>query len=64
MIFGLVTSALCMFQHTTITTVTSLEAITFWFTVRGFTRAFTITPLTTGSLPSARIQIRMASAQV
>ena len=38
-IFGLVTSALCMFQHTTITTVTSLEAITFWFTVRGFTRA-------------------------
>ena len=49
-IFGLATSALCMFQHTTITTVTSLEAITFWFTVRGFTRAFTITPLTTGSL--------------
>ena len=54
-IFGLVTSALCMFQHTTITTVTSLEAITFWFTVRGFTRAFTITPLTTGSLAPARI---------
>ena len=48
-IFGLATSALCMFQHTTITTVTSLEAITFWFTVRA-SPAFTITPLTTGSL--------------
>ena len=60
-IFGLVTSALCMFQHTTITTVTSLEAITFWFTVRGFTRAFTITPLTTGSLALQESQIRMGS---
>jgi EmrB/QacA subfamily drug resistance transporter len=61
-IFGLATSALCMFQHTTITTVTSLEAITFWFTVRGFTRAFTITPLTTGSLaPLQESQIRMGS---
>ena len=61
-IFGLATSALCMFQHATITTVTSLEAITFWFTVRGFTRAFTITPLTTGSLaPLAESQIRMGS---
>jgi EmrB/QacA subfamily drug resistance transporter len=61
-IFGLVTSALCMFQHTTITTVTSLGAITFWFTVRGFTRAFTITPLSTGSLaPLQESQIRMGS---
>ncbi|HSX77362.1 MAG TPA: DHA2 family efflux MFS transporter permease subunit, partial [Candidatus Saccharimonadia bacterium] len=61
-IFGLATSALCMFQHATITTVTSLEAITFWFTVRGFTRAFTITPLTTGSLaPLRESQIRMGS---
>lgn len=61
-IFGLATSALCMFQHTTITTVTSLGAITFWFTVRGFTRAFTITPLTTGSLaPLQESQVRMGS---
>jgi DHA2 family multidrug resistance protein len=61
-IFGLATSALCMFQHTTITTVTSLGAITFWFTVRAFTRAFTITPLTTGSLaPLQESQIRMGS---
>jgi DHA2 family multidrug resistance protein len=61
-IFGLATSALCMFQHTTITTVTTLEAITFWFTVRGFTRAFTITPLTAGSLaPLQESQIRMGS---
>ena len=27
-IFGLATSTLCMFQHATITTVTSIEAIT------------------------------------
>jgi hypothetical protein len=51
-----------MFQHATITTVTSIEAITFWFAVRGFTRAFTIPSLTTGSL--ARLpesQLRMGS---
>ena len=51
-----------MFQHATITTVTSIEAITFWFTVRGFTRAFTITPLSTGSLASLReSELRMGS---
>jgi EmrB/QacA subfamily drug resistance transporter len=61
-IFGLATSTLCMFQHATITTVTSMEAITFWFTVRGFTRAFTITPLSTGSLaPLPESQLRMGS---
>jgi hypothetical protein len=61
-IFGLATSTLCMFQHATITTVTSIEAITFWFTVRGFTRAFTITPLSTGSLaPLPESQLRMGS---
>jgi EmrB/QacA subfamily drug resistance transporter len=61
-IFGLATSALCMFQHATITSVMSFEAITFWFTVRGFTRAFTITPLSTGSLaPLPESQLRMGS---
>ncbi len=61
-IFGLAASALCMFQHATITTVTSFEAITFWFAVRGFSRAFTITPLTTGSLaPLPESDIRMGS---
>jgi EmrB/QacA subfamily drug resistance transporter len=61
-IFGLATSTLCMFQHATITTITSIEAITFWFAVRGFTRAFTITPLTTGSLaPLPESQLRMGS---
>ena len=37
-IFGLAASTLCMFQHATITTVTSFGAITFWFAVRGFFR--------------------------
>src|SRR5919198_4515803 len=61
-IFGMVTSALCMFQHATITSVTGIEAITFWFTVRGFTRSFTITPLSTGSLaPLPEADIRMGS---
>ena len=61
-IFGLAASALCMFQHATITTVTSFEAITLWFAVRGFFRAFTITPLTTGSLaPLPESDIRMGS---
>ena len=61
-IFGLAASALCMFQHATITTVTSFEAITFWFAVRGFARAFTITPLTTGSLaPLPESELRMGS---
>jgi len=51
-----------MFQHATITTVTSFGAITFWFAVRGFFRAFTITPLTTGSLaPLPESDIRMGS---
>jgi DHA2 family multidrug resistance protein len=51
-----------MFQHATITTVTSFEAITLWFAVRGFFRAFTITPLTTGSLaPLPESDIRMGS---
>jgi len=61
-IFGLATSTLCMFQHATITSVTSFEAITFWFAVRGFTRSFTITPLTTGSLaPLRESELRMGS---
>jgi len=61
-IFGLATSTLCMFQHVTITSVTSFEAITFWFAVRGFTRSFTITPLTTGSLaPLQESELRMGS---
>ncbi len=61
-IFGLVGSALMMFQHATMTPVTSVGAITFWFAVRGVARSFTISPLTTGSLatlPAA--QIRMGS---
>ena len=61
-IFGLATSTLCMFQHATITSVTSFEAIAFWFAVRGFTRSFTITPLTTGSLaPLRESELRMGS---
>jgi hypothetical protein len=51
-----------MFQHATITSVTSFEAITFWFAVRGFTRSFTITPLSTGSLaPLRESELRMGS---
>lgn len=49
-ICGLIGSALLMFQHATITAVTSIEAITFWFAVRGIARSFTIAPLTTASL--------------
>jgi EmrB/QacA subfamily drug resistance transporter len=61
-IFGLGASALCMFQHATITALTTLEAITFWFTVRGITRAFTIAPLTTGSLATLpESDLRMGS---
>jgi EmrB/QacA subfamily drug resistance transporter len=61
-IFGLATSTLCMFQHATITSVTSFEAIAFWFAVRGFTRSFTITPLSTGSLaPLRESELRMGS---
>src|SRR5215831_7938590 len=51
-----------MFQHATITSETSFEAIAFWFAVRGFTRSFTITPLTTGSLaPLRESELRMGS---
>jgi EmrB/QacA subfamily drug resistance transporter len=61
-IFGMVGSALLMFQHATITTVTSVGAITFWFAVRGVARSFTIAPLTTGSLATLpEADIRMGS---
>lgn len=61
-IFGMGASALLMFQHATITTVTSAEAITFWFAVRGVARSFTIAPLTTGSLATLpESEIRMGS---
>jgi hypothetical protein len=49
-IFGLIGSSLLMFQHATITAVTSIETITFWFAIRGIARSFTISPLTTASL--------------
>jgi DHA2 family multidrug resistance protein len=61
-IFGLAGVALCLFQHTTINTTTSIGMITFWFTVRGVARAFTIAPLSTASmatLPEA--EVRMGS---
>jgi EmrB/QacA subfamily drug resistance transporter len=61
-IFGMAGSAILMFQHATITTVTSVGAITFWFAVRGVTRSFTIAPLTTGSLATLpESEIRMGS---
>jgi DHA2 family multidrug resistance protein len=61
-IFGMVGSTLLMFQHATITPVTSVEAITFWFAVRGVSRSFTIAPLTTGSLATLpEAAIRMGS---
>lgn len=61
-IFGLVGSALMMFQHATMTPVTSVQAITFWFAVRGVARSFTISPLTTGSLATLPTsQLRMGS---
>jgi hypothetical protein len=61
-IFGMAGSAILMFQHATITTVTSVGAITFWFAVRGVTRSFTIAPLTTGSLATLpESDIRMGS---
>jgi EmrB/QacA subfamily drug resistance transporter len=47
---GLIGSALLMFQHATITAVTSIETITFWFAVRGVARSFTIAPLSAASL--------------
>jgi EmrB/QacA subfamily drug resistance transporter len=61
-IFGLGASTLIMFQHATITTVTSMEAITFWFAIRGIARSFTIAPLTTASLATLpESEIRMGS---
>ena len=63
-IFGLGASTLIMFQHATITTVTSMEAITFWFAIRGIARSFTIAPLTTASLATLpESEIRMGSRQ-
>lgn len=61
-VFGLLGSSLVMVQHATITTVTGMEAITFWFAVRGVVRSFTIAPLTTGSLATLpESAIRMGS---
>jgi hypothetical protein len=55
--------ALCLFQHATITTVTSLEAIMFWFAVRDVARAFTIAPLTTGVQNTSAPQVAAALPQ-
>ena len=61
-IFGTGAVALCMWQHTTITPWTSTAVITFWLTVRGVARAFTIAPLTTASMaPLAEAEMRMGS---
>jgi hypothetical protein len=61
-ILGLGGVALCLFQHATITTLTSLGAITFWFAVRGVARACTIAPLTSGSLATLpESELRMGS---
>jgi EmrB/QacA subfamily drug resistance transporter len=61
-IFGLVGVALCLFQHTTINTTTSIGMITFWFTLRGVARAFTIAPLSTASLATLpEAEVRMGS---
>jgi EmrB/QacA subfamily drug resistance transporter len=61
-IFGLALSALCQFQHATITSLTGIGMITFWFTVRGFARSFTITPLSTASLAALpESEVRMGS---
>jgi DHA2 family multidrug resistance protein len=61
-IFGLGGIALCLFQHTTFNTTTSIAMITFWLTVRGVVRAFAIAPLNTASLAMlAEAEVRMGS---
>ena len=61
-IFGMGAVALCMWQHTTITPWSSMAMITFWLTVRGFARAFTIAPLTVVSLSTlSEAEVRMGS---
>jgi hypothetical protein len=61
-ICGLSGVSLCLFQHTTITPLTSIGAITFWFAMRGVARAFTIAPVTAVSLASLpESDIRMGS---
>jgi DHA2 family multidrug resistance protein len=61
-ICGLSGVSLCLFQHTTITPLTSIGAISFWFAVRGVARAFTIAPVTAVSLASLpESDIRMGS---
>lgn len=61
-ILGLGGCALCLFQHATITTLTTLGTLTFWFTMRGVARAFTIAPLTSGALATLpEAELRMGS---
>jgi EmrB/QacA subfamily drug resistance transporter len=61
--FGLALVSICIWQYAYITAWTSVGALTFWLTARGFSRAFTIAPLNRASLSSldAR-ELRMGSA--
>lgn len=62
-IFGLTLVVWCLWQYTTITAWTSVGLITFWLTVRGFARGFTIAPLSAASLaPLREDEVRMGSA--
>ncbi len=62
-IFGLAVVTWCLWQYTTITAWTSVGAITFWLTMRGFARGFTIAPLSAASLaPLREDEVRMGSA--
>ncbi len=61
-IFGLGLVAFCLFQYAGITPLTSVGMITFWLTMRGFARAFTIAPLNVASLAALpESEIRMGT---
>jgi DHA2 family multidrug resistance protein len=61
-IFGLGAVALCLFQYTTISALTSTAMITVLLAARGIARAFTIAPLSAASLrPLPESQVRMGT---
>jgi EmrB/QacA subfamily drug resistance transporter len=61
-IAGLALVAWCLLQYATITAWTGVGMITFWLTLRGFARSFTIAPLNTASLRTLpEAQVRMGT---
>lgn len=62
-ISGLMLVSWCIWQYSAITSWTSLGMVTFWLTLRGFARGFTIAPLSAASLaPLHQDELRMGSA--